>query len=627
MFKLFDGYSTTIDKINKKTDEATDKVLKASGATDKFNGKLEATGASANKASSGLRKFVSLAALTAGTIKGMKIADEYTNTAARLDLINDGLQTQAELQDKIFAAADRAKGSYSDMAAAIAKMGLLASDAFSSNNELIAFTELVQKSFKVSGADTSEQQGAMRQLSQAMASGRLQGDELVSIMENAPMIYEAIAKYTGLTKGELKELSSDGAITPDIIKNAMFMAADDINAKFETMPRTFGNIWNEIKNGALQAFGPIIENVNNFINTSSFMSVVNTIIGGIYLLADIISYISNLVIDNWPLIQTILITLGVLIGVHIIGYLLVAIPLLISFISVWATANYPIIMLAATLGLFIYALNQAGITATDVFTTITGGVNVVIQFFKNLGLEVANVALGIGNAIGALASNIMAAFHNAIKSVQSWWYDMLSTALTVVEQIAAALNKLPFVSFDYSGITSAADDYAAKSAKAAGSKKEYTSISEAFTKGHSTFDVFQAGWTSDAYKSGQEWGTDKIEKLKNGFDKLMGKGGNKDNNKGFDMSQFGTPGKPLTIEGKGKNKKVEVDMSDEDLKYLRDIAERDYINKFSTATLAPNISVSFGDVHETADADKVAGRIKKILQEEIAMTAEGAYSG
>src|SRR5690606_22944551 len=206
----------------------------------------------------GLGKFISLAAAIAGAVKGMNIADEYTNTAARLKLINDGLQTQEELQNKIFEAANRSRGSYNEMANAVAKMGLLAKDAFSSNDELIAFTELVQKSFKISGADPSEQAGAMRQLTQAMASGRLQGDELVSIMENAPMIFEAIAKYMGVSKGELKKLSSEGVITADVIKNAMFMAAGDIDKAFAKMPMTFGDIWNKIKNGALKAFDKVI---------------------------------------------------------------------------------------------------------------------------------------------------------------------------------------------------------------------------------------------------------------------------------------------------------------------------------------------------------------------------------
>lgn len=608
-------------KINQKTNEATDKILKASGATDDFNDKLEATGASAGTANSGLSKLIGTIVSLAAVKKGMSLTDDYINTSSRLSLINDGLQTQAELQEKIFDAAERAKGSYSDMAEAIAKMGLLAGDAFSTNNELIAFTELVQKSFKVSGADTSEQQGAMRQLSQAMASGRLQGDELVSIMENAPMIYEAIAKYTGLTKGELKELSSDGAITADIIKNAMFLAGDDITAKFEAMPRRFGDVWSQIKNGALQAFGPIMQSINDFINTSNFIDIVNAIVGSIYLLADIIGYVSQLIIDNWPLIQTILITLGILIGIYLIGYLYAVISLLVVTVAGWIAMNAPLVMVAGLIFLLIYRLKDMGITATDIFTSITGGISVVIQFFKNLGLAIANIFLGIHNAVWALELNIRAAFFNSLKSVQSFWFDMLSKALFVVGEIAAALNKLPFISFDYSGVTKAADDYAAKSAKAAGDKLEYTSISEAFKKGNSTFDTFQDGWVSNAYKSGQEWGTDKLEKLQKGFDKLIGK--DKEKQEGFNPNNY-LKG-PIEIKGKGKNGKVEVEMSKESMEYLRDVVERDYINKFSTATLAPNVTFHISDIKETADINRIKGVLEDMMREEIAVAAEGVY--
>ena len=175
MFKLFDGYSTTINKINRKTDEATNKILKASGATDSFNSKLKNTGSSAGIFSSGLGKVASVAALAVAAMKGMSIADEFTNTSARLNLINDGLQTQAELQDKIFAAANRSKGAYSSMADAVAKLQLNAGEQFKTNDEAIAFTELLQKSFKVGGTSGTEQSSAMLQLTQAMGAGKLQG--------------------------------------------------------------------------------------------------------------------------------------------------------------------------------------------------------------------------------------------------------------------------------------------------------------------------------------------------------------------------------------------------------------------------------------------------------------------
>src|SRR5690606_8843659 len=255
------GYSSSINRVMRDTDRATDRTMRASSATDNFNRRLNATGSSATRASGGLEKLSKGLIGIATVKKTIDLADEYTNTAARLKLINDGLQTQEELQNKIFEAANRSRGSYSEMANAVAKMGLLAKDAFTSNDELIAFTELVQKSFKISVADPSEQAGAMRQLSQAMASGRLQGDELVSIMENAPMLYDAIAKYMGLSKGELKKLSSEGVITADVIKNAVFAAADDINEKFAEMPITFGDAWITIQNNLLETFQPLIQTI------------------------------------------------------------------------------------------------------------------------------------------------------------------------------------------------------------------------------------------------------------------------------------------------------------------------------------------------------------------------------
>ena len=140
------------------------------------------------------------------------------------------------------------------------------------------------------------------------------------------------------------------------------------------------------------------------------------------------------------------------------------------------------------------------------FGVMMGGVFIVGAAFKNFGLLVANIALGIGNAIAALGSNIMTAFHNAISSVQAWWYDLLSDALYVIEGICEALNKLPFVEFDYSGISSAAEDYAAKAADAVGNKEDYKDIGDAFDKGFNTFDTFQDGWINNAFDAGAAWG-------------------------------------------------------------------------------------------------------------------------
>lgn len=171
MFKLFDGYSSTIDKINRKTDEATDKILRASGATDKFNNELKATGASASHLNSGLKKLVATFVSMAAVQKTLNLADEITQTSARLNLINDDLQTTAQLQQMIMNSANRSRAAYTTTADIIAKLGLRAGDAFSSNQEIIAFAENLNKMFVIAGASQEEMRSASLQLTQALGSG------------------------------------------------------------------------------------------------------------------------------------------------------------------------------------------------------------------------------------------------------------------------------------------------------------------------------------------------------------------------------------------------------------------------------------------------------------------------
>lgn len=610
MFKLFDGYSSTISKINKKTDEATGKILKASGQTDKFNKKLQQTGASANTASSGLGKFLSITAAIAGTIKGMNIADEYTNTASRLNLINDGLQTQEELQEKIFASADRAKGAYTSMAGAISKMGITASEAFGSNDELIAFTELIQKGFKVGGASTTEQSSAMLQLTQAMGSGKLQGDEFRSIMENAPMIADAIAKYTGKSKGELKELSSDGLITSDIIKNAMFMASDDINAKFETMPMTFADVWNRIKNGGLRAFDGIIGKVNDLINTDGFNQFIDGLIVGFDLLAKGAGWLIDTIINGWGTIGPIL---GIVAGVLLIAMIVrlwAMVPPLIAQAAAWLAVYWPVLLVIAIIGIAIAAARQFGASWEDIFGFVGGVIGVFVAAFYNAFVSIWNVVATFINFFGNV-------FNNPIASAKALFYDLAATVIgyiaTMAKGIEDLLNKIPGVEVD---ITSGLDGLKSKLEKASATVKSEAELVE-FVKTKDFMDF------STGYTKGSDIGKDVSGNLTSAIDGLTNTL-TKDKS-GANLGDFGTGGNPVAIKGTGKNGKVDVNMSDEDLQYLRDIAERDYINKFSTATLAPNVQISFGDVHENADANVITGKIQKILQEEIALSAEGAY--
>ncbi len=601
VFKLFDGYSSPIDKINRKTDQATDKILKASGTTDKFNSKLSATGTSASSASSGLGKLIGTFISLAAVKKGTNIADEYTNTSARLALINDGLQTQAELQEKIFAAADRSKGAYSSMASAISKMGIIAGDQFKNNNELIAFTELLQKSFKVGGASATEQSSALLQLTQAMGSGKLQGDEFRSIMENAPMIADAIAKYTGKSKGELKKMSSEGIITSDIIKNAMFAASDNINAKFKAMPMTFADVWNKIKNGATKAFGGIIGKVNGLINSEGFNDFLSGLIAGFEVLANVAGWFIDVITNNLDVIVPILALIGTVLFINMIAKLWAMLPPLIAQAAAWLTIYWPILLVIAIIAIAISAARHFGASWEQIFGFIGGIIGIFVTYFYNKFVWIWNFIAAFINFFGNV-------FSHPIASIKALFFDLAANALgfirTMAKGIEDLLNKIPGVEVD---MTSGLDSLKSKLEKASATVKSEAGLVE-FVKSKDFMDY------SEGYTKGSDIGKSLPDKFSGALSGLT-----------KSMTDIGTSSKPTTVKGTGKNGKVDVNMSDEDIQYLRDVAERDYINKFSTATLAPNIQVSFGDVHETADANKVAKRLKKILQEEIAMASEGVY--
>lgn len=297
------------EELNSRVRQLEPELLQATAGQNRFNHSVNSGNSSANRLLRTVGSLVTTYVSLYSIKKGMDITDDYININARLANINDGLRTQRELQFDIFAAAQRSRGVYKEMASTTAKLGLLAPDAFKNNDELIYFVETLQKAFKVSGASTQESTNAMYQLTQAMASGRLQGDEFRSIIENAPMLANAIAEYTGVGMKGLKDLSSQGAISADIIKNSLYRAADDINSKFNTMPKTFSDIWNQIAGTANMTFAPLFEKVNLMLNDSfnngalsgisEFLSGVSTNLG---LIIDKISYFAQ---DAQPLFSII----------------------------------------------------------------------------------------------------------------------------------------------------------------------------------------------------------------------------------------------------------------------------------------------------------------------------------
>lgn len=284
-------------------------------------------------------------------------------------------------------------------------------------------------------------------------------------------------------------------------------------------------------------------------------------------------------------------------------------------------------LVVAIVALCNWIAQTTGVAQTG-FGVITGGINVAIQAVKNAALVVANVALGIWSALGAVCSNIGTAFHNVIANVQGWFYGLLATALTVVEGICAALNKLPFVEFDYSGITSKADEYAAKSAEAYGSTEEYTSIADAFSEGFNTFDTFTDGWASEAFQAGAAWGDGVADKVGGLFSfdtgNLEDYTGDYNTGLGYDLS--GIADDTGNIADSTGGIADSLDVSTEELEYLRDIAERDAINRFTTAEVKIDMTGMTNKIDGGADLDGVIRELTDGFTEALLTAAEGVHA-
>lgn len=595
MFKLMDGYSSTIKRIVEGTDKASKSILGASKRTDDFNDSLKRTEAATARASNGLSQFIKTAVGFAAVKKGMDLADAYTNTNARLGMITNSLAEQRSLQNDIFAAANRARGSYTEMASAASKMRMLAGDSFGSNQEAVAFTELLTKSLKVSGAGTAEQNSAFLQISQAMAAGRLQGDEFRSVMENAPMVADAIAQYMGKSKGELKELSSQGLITADIVKNAMFQAAGDIEGKFNTMPMTFGDVGTMMINSFLETFGGGFEKVSGMLNSSSFGQILNGWNTGLSLMSGGFNKLVDAVVEGGPIVQTFFSTAIIMAG------------LLASkmFLAAGATmlAHWPLLLIVGVIGMIILALNSAGVS----FSTTFGFIGGLLGTFYALGY---NIVAGLWNLFVSFAEFLANVFTNPLASIVNLFINMSISVLNVIKSIAEAIDAV----FG-SNLAGAVGQFISRGQNFADGFKDsnYVSLDAFRMDSKSTIGAIQGGLNAGKALGGfvDNWNFSGISGINPGAG-------------GMDYSQFGTAGNPAVVKGTGKGGAVKVEADSEDIEWMRKLAERDYVARIAQNTLAPNIRVEFsGPITKETDTDSVMTHVVNELKDIIATAPEG----
>ncbi|GGG13525.1 hypothetical protein GCM10010913_39140 [Paenibacillus aceti] len=593
----------------------------------------------------------------------MDFSDAYVNTFARLDMINDHLQTTQKLQDKVFASAQRSRGNYMEAAAEVSQLGQMAPDAFNNNDEMIAFHELAQQSIRMGGGD---QKSGMNNLTKMMAAGSFSGGDFSSMVEYAPMLAQAVSDYTGKSREELVNLSSSGVLSSDVIKNAMFAASDQINEKFSEFPQTFGDHFNSIKNTAIRGLDPIIQKLSELLNSpgvSSFFSGLETglsvVMGLINMLIDGAIWLGQVAQTHWPIMEQTLTTLAALIPLLIVQLWGMVSPILTA-VGAWMMANWQILLVAAIIGLLVAAMIHFGISAEEVIGAVVGA-------FFALYAIVYNIIVGIINAVVQFAESTVNLFFEAIYYVKKLIYDLaiffidhFYNMLLSVEEFAggfmttilSAINgALKGFNWFVDGVNNifgtsfkTAELFDENNIHALSDKVNSIRNSlEEPVKTEVDFGHIAYKDVGENYDKGKSIGINGTRKMMDGANKFKNSLTDKFKNPtdGLDISS--SPYKPASqipgaassmipglnsIPNVGKVDKVgqienSVDISSEDLKMMRELAEMKSIQNF--VSLTPTVQVTTGPVNNGADIDTIVARIEQTLEEEIAASAAGVY--
>lgn len=624
-----------------------------------------------SSAADGLWQKMKGIAATVGGMIGLKQAlgtsDQLTQTNARLNnaliKFDDGGSIK-ELEAKVMASAQRSRAYYMDTAAAVAKLGINARDAFTNMDEVIAFSELVNKSFVIGGAGAQEQSAAMLQLTQAMASGVLRGEELNSIFENAPGIIQSIAKYLDVPIGQIRTMASEGQITADIVKNAMFEAADDIENKFSNMPKTWGQIWTGMKNKALSIFAPILNKLNQIANSSKFEAVSNGVIGALAAIASVATVVLDLlingaswVVDNWswlsPVIYGVAAALGVYYGAQLaantVGLIskgvhiamagakmiqLAATGALTAATAAQTAEQYGlnaalyacplvwiIILIIALVALFyaaVAAVNKFAGTSVSATGIICGAFMAALAFIGNIFIALWNVAAEvfvlIYNLVATVANFIGNVFNDPVGAVCRLFFDLADTVLGVLQALASAIDAI-FGSNLAGAVQGWRDSLGGWVDETFG---KGTEVMAKMSADDLKLDRFEYG---AAFDLGYNFGEGIDSKVSGLFD-----GSAMDSMGAFDIGNTldGIYGNTGDTAGNTAAMSDALDITEEDLSYLRDIAEREAINRFTTAEIHVE-QHNENHISKDADLDGIMDAWANDFAEKLDVSEEGVH--
>lgn len=667
------------EQLNQQFQIVDDTLRQNERGQNRFNESVRNGAGTADDLVQKLKGAVAAYASIQGVKKVLGISDELTQTTARLDMMNDGLQTTQDLQNMIFLSAQRSRGSYQGTADAVSKMGIMAKDAFSSNAELIAFSEQLNKQFVIAGTSTQGIDAAMLQLTQAMGSGVLRGEELNSVFEQAPTIIQAIADHLGVPIGEIREMAKEGELTAGVVKSALLSAADETNAKFNAMPMTFGQIATSIQNQAIMAFQPILTRLNEIANSPAFQTLVTNVVSALVVVAGVVAEIFNGIAgiaqfasDNWgwlaPIIGTVVTAmtayvaiLGVYNTVQAVSNGLKAMAAMRETIHAAKTAlstgatfaqtaaqyglnaallacplTWIIIAIIAVIGaiyLVIGIINKVAGTSISATGVIIGAFAVLGAFLWDLFLGLLELVLGVINFLVNpfinLANFIGNVFHSPISSIIYMFQGLADNVLGILESIASALDFVfgssmaDAVAGWRSGLKDMADDAVKKYAP----NENYQKVMDNLSLSVDDFGLKRWAY-SDAYNTGYAAG-ESIDEAIGNFDpsslfETNIPGANDYENTGIgDYTSGGVGGIGKGVDNIDNNTKKSADISEDEMKLWREIAERESINRFTTAQVTVDMTGMTNQITSDMDIDGFMDTFTGRLEGELMIIAEG----
>ena len=653
-------------------DAIEENIRNANNEQQKFNNSIRGGNNSANGLLSTIKKVAIAAGGIAGINKVLNISDELASTKARLNLLVDDGGSVEALEQKIMASAQRSRSAYFDTASAVAKLGLNAGNAFGGNmDQVIAFMEQVNKQFVIGGATAQEQSNAMIQLTQAMAAGALRGEELNSILDGAPGIARAIEKYMGIAEGSIKTVAQEGKVTAEVVKNAMFAMADETNAKFDSMPKTWAQIWVDMKNQALSMFAPILTKINQIGNSTKFQKVTTGLINGLAAVAnvassalDILIAVASVFVDNWGIIQPLV--LGIAAAMLLYNGYLIANNAITAISNAQkglaAVQAYKAAVANTTLAATekAEAMAKASATAAQygfnaallacpltwillIIIAVIAAIYMIVAAINKLTgstISATGIICGVVAVAGAFVLNCAIGVLNAI--IQAIWTIFVAPFLGIVEWILNVCN---------GGFNSFGDAVANLIGQIIGwflnLGKVVTTIIDAifgtdWTSGLESLQSAVTSWGknenaitldknaptidyratySGAWDAGYDFGQGIDDKIGGMFD-----ASGLDSMGAFDLSNtldgiYGNTGDTAASTAATADA---LDIAEEDLAYLRDIAEREAINRFTTAEIKVE-QHNENHISKDADLDGIMDAWANDFAEKLEVSEEGVH--